>query len=65
MSSDKKDGPFNRPAPDTIGLLEQSGNTVTPPEIMGDSEAIEVDPATRERLGASDVRNESGKAVGY
>jgi gamma-glutamyltranspeptidase/glutathione hydrolase len=52
-------------SPDTIRLLEQAGNTVTPPEIMGDSEAIEVDPATGERLGASDVRNESGKAVGY
>jgi gamma-glutamyltranspeptidase/glutathione hydrolase len=52
-------------SPDTIRLLEHSGNTVTPEEIMGDSEAIEVDAATGERLGASDVRNESGKAVGY
>ena len=49
---------------DTIRLLEHNGNRVTPPDIGGDSEAIEVSPSG-ERLGASDMRNESGKAVGY
>jgi hypothetical protein len=34
-------------------------------EIIGDSECIEIDLATGERLGASDARNEDGKAVGY
>ena len=52
-------------SPDTIRLLESAGNHITPPDVEGDSEAIEVDPVTSERLGASDMRNESGKAVGY
>jgi gamma-glutamyltranspeptidase/glutathione hydrolase len=50
---------------DTTRLLEGWGNQIAPQEIDGDSEAIEVDPVTAERLGASDARNESGKAVGY
>jgi gamma-glutamyltranspeptidase/glutathione hydrolase len=50
---------------DTIRLLESAGNKLAPQEILGDSECIEVDPASGELLGASDARNESGKAVGY
>jgi gamma-glutamyltranspeptidase / glutathione hydrolase len=50
---------------DTIRLLEHTGNHVVPSDLVGDSECIEVDLATGERLGASDWRNESGKAVGY
>jgi gamma-glutamyltranspeptidase/glutathione hydrolase len=52
-------------SPDTIRLLEAAGNHVAPDEIVGDSECIGIDLATGERLGASDGRNESGKAVGY
>ena len=54
-----------RLSPDTIRLLEHAGNRVVPSDLVGDSECIEVDLATGERLGASDWRNESGKAVGY
>jgi len=46
-------------------LLQQAGNKVTPPDLDGDAECIAVDLATGERLGASDARNESGRAVGY
>ena len=52
-------------SPDTVRLLQTAGNRVTPPDIEGDAECIAVDPATGERLGASDSRNESGRAVGY
>jgi gamma-glutamyltranspeptidase / glutathione hydrolase len=52
-------------SPDTIHLLETAGNTVSPPDVSSDAECIAVDPATGERLGASDARNENGKAVGY
>jgi hypothetical protein len=31
----------------------------------GDAECIQIDLETGERLGASDGRNESGRAVGY
>jgi gamma-glutamyltranspeptidase / glutathione hydrolase len=54
----------DRFSPDTIRLLEAQGNTVTWGGI-GDGECIEIDPKTGERLGASDARNETGKAVGY
>jgi gamma-glutamyltranspeptidase/glutathione hydrolase len=54
-----------RLSPDTIRLLEHTGNRVAPSELVGDSECIQIDLATGERLGASDWRNESGKAVGY
>jgi gamma-glutamyltranspeptidase/glutathione hydrolase len=50
---------------DSIRLLRSAGNRLAPSEIVGDSECIEVDPATGERLGASDARNENGKAIGY
>jgi gamma-glutamyltranspeptidase/glutathione hydrolase len=50
---------------DSIRLLKSAGNRLAPSDIVGDSECIEVDPATGERLGASDARNENGKAIGY
>jgi gamma-glutamyltranspeptidase / glutathione hydrolase len=52
-------------SPDTIRLLEAQGNSVTQHGGIGDAECIEIDLATGERLGASDSRNESGRAVGY
>jgi gamma-glutamyltranspeptidase / glutathione hydrolase len=54
----------NRFSPDTVRLLEAQGNTVIQ-RGTGDAECIEVDPATGERLGASDSRNDNGRAVGY
>ena len=50
---------------DTVRLLQAAGNKLTPPDVDGDAECIAVDLATGERLGASDARNESGRAVGY
>ncbi|GAC1460641.1 MAG: gamma-glutamyltransferase [Steroidobacteraceae bacterium] len=49
---------------DTVGLLATQGND-TLQGGTGDAECIAVDPATGERLGASDSRNEAGRAVGY
>jgi gamma-glutamyltranspeptidase/glutathione hydrolase len=54
----------DRFSPDTVRLLEAQGNDVVTGD-SGDAECIEVDPATGERLGASDSRNEAGRAVGY
>jgi gamma-glutamyltranspeptidase/glutathione hydrolase len=52
-------------SPDTIRLLQAAGNKVTPPEVDSDAECIAIDLSTGERLGASDFRNENGRAVGY
>jgi gamma-glutamyltranspeptidase / glutathione hydrolase len=54
----------NRFSPDTIALLKERGNDVTFGGI-GDDECIQIDLNTGLRLGASDARNEIGKAVGY
>lgn len=54
----------NRFSPDTIKLLESKGHTISF-GLGGDGECIQVDLATGQRLGASDGRNERGKAVGY
>jgi gamma-glutamyltranspeptidase/glutathione hydrolase len=54
-----------RISPDTLRLLHRAGDRVAPIEILGDSECIEIDLASGERLGASDARNENGKALGY
>lgn len=51
-------------SPDTIHLLAAKGHEVVVKDLWGDGECIEVDPASGERLGASDGRN-NGKAVGY
>jgi gamma-glutamyltranspeptidase/glutathione hydrolase len=52
-------------SPDTVRLLQAAGNKVTPPEVDSDAECIAIDLSTGERLGASDFRNENGRAVGY
>jgi gamma-glutamyltranspeptidase/glutathione hydrolase len=49
---------------DTIRLLKSKGHKIQIGHLWGDSECIEIDPKTGERLGASDGRN-NGKAVGY
>jgi gamma-glutamyltranspeptidase/glutathione hydrolase len=52
-------------SPDTIRLLESMGHKVTQQGYWSDGECIEVDPKTGDRLGATDERNVSGKAIGY
>jgi gamma-glutamyltranspeptidase / glutathione hydrolase len=54
----------NRFSPDTIKLLEAKGHTISF-GLGGDGECIQIDLQTGQRLGASDGRNDSGKAVGY
>jgi gamma-glutamyltranspeptidase / glutathione hydrolase len=54
----------DRFSPDTVRLLETAGYQISR-GLGGDGECIAVDPATGERLGASDFRNETGQAVGY
>jgi gamma-glutamyltranspeptidase/glutathione hydrolase len=49
---------------DTIEMLQKAGYPVSFRDKMGDCEAIEIDPQSGWRLGASDPR-EDGKAVGY
>ena len=56
----------DRLSPDTVRLLEEEGNKVSPGRFsIGDGECIEIDLESGERLGASDARNETGKAAGY
>jgi gamma-glutamyltranspeptidase/glutathione hydrolase len=54
----------NRFSPDTVALLKERGNDITFGGV-GDGECIEIDLDSGRRLGASDARNETGKAVGY
>jgi gamma-glutamyltranspeptidase / glutathione hydrolase len=54
----------DRFSPDTVNLLKSRGHTVGF-GLGGDGECIQVDLQTGERLGASDARNEHGKAVGF
>ncbi|MGH8176314.1 MAG: gamma-glutamyltransferase [Steroidobacter sp.] len=54
----------DRFSPDTIGLLKAKGHTIVFGG-GGDGECIQIDLQTGVRLGASDARNDSGKAVGY
>lgn len=54
----------NRFSPDTVKLLQAKGHTISY-GLGGDGECIQIDLATGMRLGASDGRNDSGKAVGY
>ncbi|HEY7097577.1 MAG TPA: gamma-glutamyltransferase [Terriglobales bacterium] len=51
-------------SPDTLHMLEQMGQKLSRDTEWGDAEAIAIDLATGERLGASDGRN-NGKPVGY
>jgi len=59
-------------SPDTLGALRQMGYSIqtgiydgNPRGYWSDAECIAIDEKTGERLGASDGRNTSGKAVGY
>jgi gamma-glutamyltranspeptidase/glutathione hydrolase len=54
----------DRFSPDTVNLLQARGHAVSWGGI-GDAECIQIDLQTGTRLGASDARNVSGKAVGY
>ncbi len=54
----------NRFSPDTVRLLEAKGHSISY-GLGGDGESIQIDLATGLRLGASDARNDSGRAVGY
>jgi gamma-glutamyltranspeptidase / glutathione hydrolase len=49
---------------DTVKLLTSKGNKVVWADI-GDAECIQIDLVGGERLGASDARNETGRALGY
>ena len=59
--------------PDTVDLLKKAGHRVEYGISEGphrgvywsDAECIAIDPKTGERLGATDWRNTTGKAVGY
>jgi len=54
----------NRFSPDTVELLQTAGHKVSF-GLGGDGECIQIDLQSGVRLGASDARNESGKAMGY
>ncbi len=54
----------DRFSPDTIALLKSRGHEIAY-GLGGDGECIQIDLATGMRLGASDGRNDTGKAVGY
>ncbi len=54
----------DRFSPDTINLLQSRGHEVVF-GLGGDGECIQIDLETGLRLGASDGRNEMGRAVGY
>lgn len=54
----------DRFSPDTIKLLQDRGHTLGF-GLGGDGECIQIDLETGMRLGASDGRNETGRAVGY
>ncbi len=54
----------DRFSPDTVALLKEHGYNISFGGV-GDGECIEVDPQSGLRLGASDARNDTGKAVGY
>ncbi len=49
---------------ESVRVLDKMGHTVEVQPNWSDGECIAIDPATGERLGASDIRNH-GKAVGY
>jgi len=54
----------DRLSPDTMNVLASKGHKLKVEHFWGDGECIMIDPATGERLGSSDARN-NGKAVGY
>jgi len=54
----------NRFSPDTLALLKAHGNNITFGG-GGDGECIQIDLESGRRWGASDIRNSTGKAVGF
>jgi len=54
----------DRHSPDTVRLLEAMGHSISFGG-RGDGECIQIDLQTGLRLGASDIRNENGRAIGY
>src|SRR5438552_10153194 len=52
-------------SPDTVGLLKQMGHKVTVSDYWSDGECIAIDAHNNEPLGATDVRNATGRALGY
>ena len=62
--ADRIDMERGRFSADTVRLLQAQGNDIAVSE-SGDAECIQIDLASGERLGASDARNEAGRAVGY
>jgi gamma-glutamyltranspeptidase/glutathione hydrolase len=52
-------------SPDTVNALGQMGYTVRSRSYWGDAECIAIDEQTGDRLGATDGRNSTGRAVGY
>jgi gamma-glutamyltranspeptidase/glutathione hydrolase len=62
--ADRIDMERSRFSADTVRLLQAQGNDIAVSD-SGDAECIEVDLASGERLGASDARNDAGRAVGY
>jgi gamma-glutamyltranspeptidase/glutathione hydrolase len=51
-------------SPDTIALLRQKGHTLQIGDLWSDAQAVLIDPATGDRLGAGDGR-QSARPVGY
>jgi gamma-glutamyltranspeptidase/glutathione hydrolase len=51
--------------PQTTSQLQAMGYQLSPSDITGDAECIQIDIPSGERLGATDPRNEEGRAVGY
>jgi gamma-glutamyltranspeptidase / glutathione hydrolase len=54
----------DRFSPDTLRQLAAHGYHIASGD-RGDAECIEVDPATGQRLGASDPRSATARAIGY
>jgi gamma-glutamyltranspeptidase/glutathione hydrolase len=52
-------------SPDTTNMLQTMGHKVERQDYWSDGECIAIDPKTGGRLGASDQRNSTGKAIGY
>ena len=52
-------------SPDTVRRLLAMSHRIEWSEQMGDGECIQIDQENGVRLGASDGRNENGRAVGY
>jgi gamma-glutamyltranspeptidase/glutathione hydrolase len=52
-------------SPDSVRQLEAMGHKVTEDDYWSDGECIAIDGKSGERLGATDIRNATGEAIGY